>query len=317
MKPFDIPQEVLRTPQSEYLRLPLLPPAGLRTPGIEVTFSEQLRAYYQSDQRAMWSRWNPGPRPCFNSELLADIRAYHELLANSGAQVTHLGEQHAIEYVVLASDKPGVFNLGGDLDLFKTLISARDRDGLLRYGRACIDVLYSNYTAFGLPVTTISLVQGDALGGGFEAALSGDLIVAEQSARFGFPEILFNLFPGMGAYSFLDRRIGQRATEEIISSGQLYSAQQMLEKGVIDMVVEDGAGETAVATLIERRKRSQSGFAALAQARRRVHRIDFSELLDIVHIWVDSAMRLNPRDLKLMQRLVSKQNGLGESTQVH
>ena len=317
MKVLDIPQEFLRTPVAEFLRKPELPAAETPISGIEITFSDQLRAYYQPEQRAMWSRWNPSPRPCFNANLLADIHTYHELLARGGGQIIHMGEQLPIEYVVLASDKPGVFNLGGDLDLFKTRIAERDRAELLRYGRACIDVLYSNYTAFDLPVTTISLVQGDALGGGFEAALSGDLIIAEKSARFGFPEILFNLFPGMGAYSFLDRRIGQRGTEEIITSGQLYSAQQMLEKGVIDAVVEDGEGEAGVAALITRRKRSQSGFAALAQARRRVHRIDFAELLDIVTVWVDSALRLNPRDLKLMQRLVSRQNGLGESEQVH
>ena len=218
---------------------------------------------------------------------------------------------------MLASDKPGVFNLGGDLDLFKQLIAKQDRAELLRYGRECIDVLYSNYTGFDLPVTTISLVQGDALGGGFEAALSGDIIIAEKSARFGFPEILFNLFPGMGAYSFLDRKIGQRGAEEIISSGQIYTAQQMLEKGVIDSVVEDGQGEAGVSALIERRKRSQNGFAALAKARRRVHKIEFSELLDVVEIWVDSALKLNLRDLKLMQRLVSRQNGLGESRHMH
>jgi Enoyl-CoA hydratase/carnithine racemase len=317
MNVFDVSQEILRTPASEFLNAIELPHGERTTSGIEMVFSDQLRAYYQHDQRAMWSRWNPSPRPCFNAKLLTDINAYHDFLARSNAQIECMGEQHPIEYVVLASDKPGVFNLGGDLDLFKNLIAEQDRGKLLRYGRACIDVLYSNYTAFNLPATTISLVQGDALGGGFEAALSGDMIVAEKSARFGFPEILFNLFPGMGAYSFLDRRIGQRATEDLIGSGQLFSAQQMLEKGVIDSVVEDGQGEAGVAALIDRRKRSQNGFAALAQARRRVHKIEFSELLDVVEIWVDSALRLNVRDLKLMHRLVSRQNGLGESQQIH
>jgi len=238
-------------------------------------------------------------------------------LGGSNAQIECDGKQHPLEYVVLASDKSGVFNLGGALDLFKKLIGEQDRAELLRYGRACIEVLYANYTAFGLPVSTISLVQGDALGGGFEAALSSDLIVAEKSARFGFPEILFNLFPGMGAYSFLDRRIGQRATEDLIGSGQIFSAEQMLEKGVIDSVVDDGQGEAGVAALINKRKRSQNGFVGLARTRRRVHKLEFSELLDVVEIWVDSALRLNVRDLKLMQRLVSRQNGLGESQQVH
>jgi DSF synthase len=219
--------------------------------------------------------------------------------------------------VVLASAVPGVFNLGGDLDLFKQLIERRDRQGLLRYGRACIDVLYRNYIAHELPVTTISLVQGACLGGGFEAALSSDVVIAEKNARFGFPEILFNMFPGMGAYSFLERRIGQRGAEELIASGKIYSAEEMAAQGVIDLVADNGNGEAEVAALIQRRSRSRNGLTGLAAARRRVHRIEFPELLDIVQIWVDSAMRLNPRDLKLMQRLVSRQNGLCESHQIH
>jgi DSF synthase len=296
---------------------PALPPRLPRDNGFEINFSPQLRVYYDNEARALWSRWVPEPRPCFNPALLADIRAYYDFLGGSEARVEYGGEEHAIEYVVLASGTPGVFNLGGDLDLFRQLIDTRDRQGLLRYGRACIDVLYRNYIGHKLPVTTISLVQGECLGGGFEAALSSDVIIAEKNARFGFPEILFNLFPGMGSYSFLDRRIGQKGAEEVITSGKIYSADEMLALGVIDMVTEDGQGEAGVAGLIKRRTRSRNGFAALASVRRRVHRLEFGELLDIVQIWADSALRLNPRDLKLMQRLVSRQNGLGESQQIH
>jgi len=285
--------------------------------GIQFNFSPQLRVHFDKQARAMWSRWAPEPRPCFNPTLLADIRAYYDFLAASGARVDCYGEEHPIEYVVLASAAPGVFNLGGDLDLFKQLIDVRDRQGLLRYGRACIDVLYRNYIGHELPVTTVSLVQGECLGGGFEAALSSDVVIAEKSSRFGFPEILFNLFPGMGAYSFVERRIGQKGAEELITSGKIYSAEEMVALGVIDLAVEDGQGEAEVAALIKRRARSRNGLSALAAVRRRVHRIEFEELLDIVQIWVDSALRLNPRDLKLMQRLVSRQNGLGESQQIH
>jgi DSF synthase len=286
--------------------------------GVAMSFSSQLRANYDKETRAMWSRWSPEPRPCFNPSLLADIRAYYDFLAASGARVDCMGEEQPIEYVVLASAIPGVFNLGGDLDLFKQLIDGRDRQGLLRYGRACIDVLYRNYLAHDLPLTTISLVQGECLGGGFEAALSSDVIVAERNSRFGFPEILFNMFPGMGAYSFLERKVGQKTAEEMIASGRIYSAEEMLALGVIDAVTDTGQGEDGVAQLIRSRSRSRNGLAALAATRRRVHRIEFSELLDVIQIWVDSAMRLTTRDLKLMQRLVSRQNGLtGESSQIH
>jgi DSF synthase len=298
----------------EARRLPVSVPVSS---GIEYSFSPQLTARYDRETRALWSRWTAEPRPCFNPALLADIRAYYEFIVETRGVVHCEAEEHPVEYTVLASGIPGVFNLGGDLDLFKQLIGARDRAGLLRYGRACIDVLYRNYISHDLPLTTVSLVQGECLGGGFEAALSSDIIVAERSARFGFPEILFNLFPGMGAYSFLDRKIGQKGAEEVISSGKVYSADEMLALGIVDAVAEDGAGEAEVANLIKRRTRSRNGLQALAATRRRVHSITFDELLDVVQIWVDAALRINLRDLKLMQRLVSRQNGLHEPQQVH
>ena len=96
-------------------------------------------------------------------------------------------------------------------------------------------------------------------------------------------------------------------------------AAYVVREGVARLVpLTVGArSEAEVAALIRRRVRSRNGLAALAQVRRRVHRIEFAELLDIVQIWVDSALRLNPRDLKLMQRLVSRQNGLNDSHQIH
>jgi len=294
-----------------------LPASQLLDNRLELSFSPQLRAHFDKETRALWSRWSPEPRPCFNPALLADIRAFQEYLAGTAGTIDCNGEEHPVEYVVLASDSPGVFNLGGDLDLFKQLIDARDRQGLLRYGRACIDVLFRQYIGHNLPLTTVSLVQGECLGGGFEAALSSDVLIAEKGARFGFPEIIFNLFPGMGAYSFLERRIGQRGAEEIITSGKIYTAEEMAAQGVVDVVAENGNGEAEVAALVRRRSRSRNGFAALTQVRRRVQRIEFSELLDVVQIWVDSALKLNSRDLKLMQRLVSRQNGLNESQQIH
>jgi DSF synthase len=284
---------------------------------LDYRFSPQLSAHFDKSQNAMWSRWSASPRPCFNPGLLRDIRCYYDMLAESRGTVSDGIDDYPVEYVVLASSMPGVFNLGGDLDLFRNLIDKRDRDHLCVYGRACVDVLYRNYVAHGIAATTISLVQGECLGGGFEAALSSDVIIAEQSARFGFPEILFNLFPGMGAYSFLYRRVGEKRGEEILTSGRIYSAQEMHDLGVIDRVVEDGQGEAGVAALIKQRSRTRNGLYGISAARRRVQKIELAELIDIVEIWVDCALRLNTRDLKLMQRLVSRQSGLADSQQIH
>jgi len=283
----------------------------------EYFFSDQLSAHYDAQARAIWCRWNPAPRPSFNPSLLQDLRSYCQFVTSTGGSVEHLGEPAPVEYAVLSSGVPGVFNLGGDLDLFVRLIEARDQPGLHAYGKACVDVLYRNYVGHGLPITTISLVQGECLGGGFEAALSSDLIVAERQARFGFPEILFNLFPGMGAYSFLERKVGRRLTEELLSSGKIYSADDMLGLGVIDLVVETGTGPDEIAALAKRQTRSRNGLCAIAAARRRVNGVAYEELLDVVRLWVDAAMRLTARDLKLMQRLVARQNDIRPSASVH
>jgi DSF synthase len=279
----------------------------------EYFFSEQLSAFYEAEQHAMWLRWNPGPRPNFNPGLLQDLDRYCQFVSRSGGTIEHKGESLPLEFAVLASRVPGVFNLGGDLCLFARLINAQDRQALVEYGRACVNVLYRNYQGHGLPITTISLVQGECLGGGFEAALSSDLIVAERHARFGFPEILFNLFPGMGAYSFLERKVGKRVTEQLISSGKLYSADDMLVQGVIDLVVDQGCGEAEVFNLIKSRGRNRKALAGIAAARRCVHKLDYEELLGVVEVWVDTALSLSGRDLKLMQRLVSRQNDLRPS----
>ena len=95
--------------------------------GIDFTFSPQLTAHFDTETRAMWSHWSAEPRPCFNPSLLADIRSYYEFLSQSRGMMECSGEEHPIDYVVLASAIPGVFNLGGDLDLFKQLIGSQDR----------------------------------------------------------------------------------------------------------------------------------------------------------------------------------------------
>src|SRR5208282_2518579 len=295
-----VPQEILQ------VREPLLKfPAPNK---FIFPFSAQLAAQLDTTSACMWLRWNPAPRPCFNPALLEDLRKYCDFLTASGGYIRDGNEAHGIEYAVLTSQVPGIFNLGGDLDLFTRLIETNDREGLLSYGLACVNVLYRNYIGHGLQLTTISLVQGDCMGGGFECALSGDVLIAEKRARFGFPEILFNLFPGMGAYSFLQRRVGQKTTEELITSGKIYSAHDMLARGVIDLVVDDGQGEVEVSALIKRRGRSRNALNAISAVRRRTQPLEFKELADIVGIWVDAAFQLNARDIKLMQRLVHRQN---------
>ncbi len=313
----NIPQAVLSLSASLYEQAPPRRKTGNAQAPTEFYFSDQLSAFMDAELKAMWLRWKPSPRPNFNPELLQDLDRYCHFLTQSEASIECSDEVSALEYTILASKSPGVFNLGGDLHLFMRLIKSQDHQALRDYGRACINVLYRNYISHGLPITTISLIQGECLGGGFEAALSSDVLIAERSARFGFPEILFNLFPGMGAFSFLERKIGRRKTEELIASGKIYTAEDMLELGIVDLVTGDGKGETEVAAFINARRRNRNGLAGLAAARRCVHKLEYAELNDVVETWVDTAIRLSPRDLKLMQRLVARQNDIRLNRNLH
>ena len=169
------------------------------------------------------------------------------------------------------SRMPGVWNLGGDLDLFATMIRRQDRDGLLRYARASVEVSFANAMCLGLPLISVSLVRGDALGGGFEAALSANVIIAERSAKFGLPEILFNLFPGMGAQSYLTRRIAPGLAERMIMSGQLYSAEELYQMGVVDVLADDGCGTEALYDYLGRNGRRHGTLRSIFRARDRVN----------------------------------------------
>ena len=223
----------------------------------------------------------------------------------------HEGELVQIDYQVLTSADPSIFNLGGDLTRFLQSIRTGNREWLYGYAKACIYVLYPNIVGYDLPITTISLVTGDALGGGFEAALSSHVLIAERGTQLGLPEILFNLFPGMGAFQLLARRLGAGRAEKMISSGRMYSADELYEMGVVDVLAEPDEGESAVHSYIRAHRRRALGFAALRRVRDRLVPIIRDELMEVCDIWVDTALRLSEKDQKTMLRLLRGQNRIG------
>jgi DSF synthase len=270
--------------------------------------NSQYQAEFDPATGTIWGYFTPKGTPCFSLGLLKDIRMHDTLLETNAGHVQFEGAMHQANFYVVGSRVPRVFNLGGDLALFVLLIKSRDREALAHYAKLCIDNVYPRIRNYSSPtLTTISLVQGDALGGGFETALTSDVIIAEESAQMGLPEILFNLFPGMGAYSLLARRIGMRAAEDLILSGKILSARSLHEMGIVDVVAPDGQGELAVDEWIGRVGRRRNGHAAVYHARQQVHPITREELDAITETWVDAALRLEDRDLKMMSRIVRSQ----------
>jgi len=267
-------------------------------------------ARFDASQGIMWTYFDTRPRPCVTKELLDEYLECQRLVTQIDSTALETGNDCPIRFLVLASKTPGIYSLGGDLQLFKRCIETRDRETLRKYALECIEALHLMANNLFLPLTTISLAQGDALGGGFEAALSCSVIIAERRARFGFPEVLFNLFPGMGAYSFLARRIGAVKAERIILSGSVYTAGQLHDMGVVDILVDDGGGEGAVHTYVEKHKRRPNAYESVYRARQRYHPVSSEELTDIADIWVDAAMRVRAKDLRIMEMLVKSQDRL-------
>ncbi|GAA4025818.1 crotonase/enoyl-CoA hydratase family protein [Actimicrobium antarcticum] len=283
------------------LRLPLT------SAGIPVTAFRQIDVEYDAENKVLWTFMKPAGAPCFNLGLLNEIRRSDKRLEINRGQVEIDGTLYPVDFHVGASRIPDVFSYGGDLALFRQLISSRDREALLHYARLCVDTLQHRLESFKTNVTTISLIQGEALGGGFESALASHVLIAEEHARMGFPEILFNLFPGMGAYSLLSRRVGARKAEEIILSGKIYTAQEMFALGLVDLVVPTGQGEAAVTNYARQHGRHLNGMRALFECRRHTQPVSYDELIGITEVWVDAALRLQDKDLKMMGRLVRSQ----------
>ncbi|MGA2566326.1 MAG: crotonase/enoyl-CoA hydratase family protein [Pseudolabrys sp.] len=271
---------------------------------------EQLEVNWDEQAGALWTFMRPRGRPSYNPDFLEDFHAWQR-----GITAMFAGRPGDLRYLLLGSRTPGVFNLGGDLHHFLTKIQARDRQGLVDYGESCVRILHRNMNTLGLPMITIGLAQGDALGGGFESLLSFNVIIAERGAKFGFPETMFGLFPGMGAYSLVARRVGAAFAEEMMLTGRIYSAEEMQEVGLVHIVAEPGQGVEAARDYMQKNKRRHVGARAVFKAGHVVNPVSLEELDRIVQIWADACLQLRERDLKVMQRLVAAQDKLQYTAQ--
>ncbi|WP_183141426.1 crotonase/enoyl-CoA hydratase family protein [Pseudomonas syringae group genomosp. 3] len=280
----------------------------LKTSTVHPDASKHFQVEYDKSLSILWGRFVTQSSTRFTLELLSEMKDHDIRLIPQEAGGIKTGSGDRFDFYVWASCIPGVFSLGGDLRYMVDCIRAKDRDALINYAILGVDVMYPrvcNYHSSAM--ITLALVQGDALGGGFEAALANDVIIAEEQARFGLPETAFNLFPGTGAYSLLSRRIGPRLAKEMMLSGKRYSASECLEMGIIDEVAPKGQGITAVNEYVSKIRPHKNGVAGVYHARRTVLPITHEELTATTTQWVDAALRVEEKDLRMMMKLVTQQ----------
>ena len=250
-----------------------------------------------------------GGPPYFSRPLLDELMALLQSIKQRGVTWPANGAMQPIHYVVMKSAHAEYFSLGGDLAHFHECITRGDRKSLHEYSANCADMLHDWSSLLGNEATTIALVQGRALGGGFETALAADLIVAEEHAEFAFPEILFGLFPCTGGMSLLAQRIGARAAERMLGDARVHAAPALKELGIVDEICPRGQGELAVERLIAGHARQRRARLMLQRSRHRLSGLNRRELHAVVEEWTETAMSLDQHELRVMDALVRLQRG--------
>ena len=117
-------------------------------------------------------------------------------------------------------------------------------------------------------------------------------VIFEKSAQAGFPEVLFNLFPGMGAWHFTIRKAGFAVANDMVLSGKLFSAEQLYRRSLVDLVVDDGLGESAIDHVVRTVDPKLRGTLAALHAQRLAAPITYESLVATVDLWAESALAL-------------------------
>jgi enoyl-CoA hydratase len=192
-------------------------------------------------------------------------------------------EEHAQALIIYSRLNCG-FSAGADLretyystqDLEKEAAVASVRESLERTHQVM-------NTLDACPLTTIAAVHGVTFGGGLELALVCDLIIADKSARFSFPELRLGLIPGFGGIPRLKRDLGNAVVRDLLLTGRSFNATKAQQIGLVSQVVAEGqALRVARATAAQITKFDRHTAAA---AKKFVKPIPYDELRQEIRIF--------------------------------
>ncbi|MFH4500351.1 fatty acid oxidation complex subunit alpha FadB [Vibrio diabolicus] len=170
-----------------------------------------------------------------------DLATLESLDKALDALIAHQG----LKGLLLTSDKDA-FIVGADITEFLGLFAKTDAelDQWLQFANSIFNKLED------LPVPTISVIKGHALGGGCECVLATDMRIGDKTTSIGLPETKLGIMPGFGGCVRLPRVIGADSAMEIITQGKACRADEALKIGLLDAVVKtDALYESALQTL--------------------------------------------------------------------
>lgn len=242
-------------------------------------------------------------RKNFNIELLNDITDFFMFVFQ---QENHNNENRF--FVLKGEEGSGIFNIGGDLSLFLGLLENKDILALQQYGRKCVDLIYKSMNAKNSNMTTVSIINGDAYGGGFESALACDIIIAEKGFNISLPEIRYGFFPGMGAFELLSKRVGFVKAKELIMSGKRYSTDELFELGIFDYLVEKGKGEEELLKVVKKERANQVTYNSLRKVFDKGYEVSYQDLIQTLDLWVDSILHISEHNKAQIKKVLRVQD---------
>jgi len=173
------------------------------------------------------------------------LSALERALDEIDAQAEHL---HAL---ILHSDQRG-FCAGAHLRELYAAIAGRDPDDYLPDLSAFLDRIHAVMNRLdSMPLTTIGAIHGVCFGGGFELALTCDLLIADRSARFCFPELRLGLIPGFGGIPRLKRDLPNSVVRDLLLTGRSLGARRAGELGLVSQVTAKGEALTVARACAE------------------------------------------------------------------
>ena len=149
-------------------------------------------------------------------------------------------EQHAGALIIYSRQAAG-FCAGADLRELHAGLQNADGMAAVRGAREFLERIHRVFNALdAAPIVTIAAVHGVCFGGGFELALTCDLIIADKMARFCFPELRLGLIPGFGGIPRLKRDVGNGLVRDLLLTGRSINATKALASGLVSQVAAEG-----------------------------------------------------------------------------
>ncbi|MEZ2407783.1 DSF synthase [Bosea sp. OAE752] len=268
-------------------------------------FLPEVEIAYESAIKTLWVTIRPELKPVFTLQLLDSlVKIQSAIVALWGAPDQY--HRAPVRFLAFRGTGP-FFTLGGDLDFYLDCLAKNDRAALAEYARLSAEGAIWNTGGLNGLVVTLSTIHAKAIGGGIDAPRSCNVMIAEEQASFVYPEIKFNHFP-ITAVAILSRRMGPRAAEKLLMSGEEMSAEAFMEAGGLEAVVPTGTGEAWIRKYCTDTLPIHAARTALFRAFNRRAGDLREELSHLGQIWTDCMLRLSPSAISKLQRIAQTQD---------